>query len=577
MHRLRSALVNHRHFLIVVTILIVVMTWPTVLYVFRTDVFWLPIDSGDTFIKVWEAWYLERILENPANYSHTTMSFYPDGMSLSYHIFTVPHMILQRLLQMMMPVSNAYNAASLIIIASGSFAAYVFILHLTGSRWASLFGSIVFGFSGYIVGRSPQPDHTFLVFFPLALYCLHRALQERRWRFVFFCAALTSCVAFTGMYMFVCLLMTIGAFACYFALHRWRDRRFWQQVLLLCSLVGAVGLLRVAPMLATSEAFDAVLDKGGGIEQETDLLQYFINYVNPLWNRLITNRVTTSIVQLPTPGRWNGSYLGYVPLLLIGLGLMHNKFRRLMLPWLLLSAPFLALRLGSVLTINGWQTGILLPKHFLNEVFPALFQAFYSPDHFHIGTLTPLAVMSSYGVLALLEKMPARRPSLVVLVLVGLLAVEYYRSPEQPRLVSQEEIAFLDWLGAEENQDIRLINLPMNRGNSKQYLLYQTLSGYPQAEGLATRTPPEAYDYIRSNLLLRTWLNKDSVHCTGANRGAYLAAVDQLGLDGFTHIVLHYRLLSGESVAASFAATEPAYQDDFVSIYRLESLRAGCP
>ena len=155
-----------------------------------------------------------------------------------------------------------------------------------------------------------------------------------------------------------------------------------------------------------------------------------------------------------------------------------------------------------MLTINGWQTGLLLPKHYLNEIFPSLFRAFYSPDHFQIGVLLPLAIMSSYGVLKLLEKTPARRRSLVVMVLVGLLAVEYYRSQEQPRTVSRAEIAFLDWLGAEDNQDIRLINLPMNRGNSKQYLLYQTLSGYPQAEGLATRTPPEAYDYIRSNLLL---------------------------------------------------------------------------
>ena len=576
MHRLRSALVNHRHFLLVVTILTVVMTWPTVLYVFRTDVFWLPIDSGDTFIKIWEAWYLERILENPANYSYTTMSFYPEGMSLAYHIFTAPHMILQRLLQLMMPASNAYNAANLFIIASGTVAAYAYILYLTDNRWASIFGSIVFGFSGYIVGRSPQPDHTFLAFFPAALYCFHRGVNERRWVFVVVCAALTSCVAFTGMYMFVCLLITLGAGACYFALRRWQDRRFWQQMLLLAALVGAAGLLRIAPMLANSQAFDAVLDKGGGIEQETDLLQYFINYVNPLWNRLITNRVTTSIVQLPNPGRWNGSYLGYVPLALIGLGLLHNKYRRLMLPWLLLSVPFLALRLGSELTINGWQTGILLPKHYLNEIFPALFRAFYSPDHFQIGALLPLAVMSSYGVLTLLEKVSDRRMPLVAFALIGLLAVEYYRSPEQPRIVSKEEIAFLDWLGAEENQDIRLINLPMNRGNSKQYLLYQTLSGYPQAEGLATRTPPEAYDYIRSNLLLETWRSKDSIVCADANRNAYLAALEQLDEDGFTHIVLHYRLLREDTIAASFAAIEPAYRDDLVSIFRPSDMAASC-
>ncbi len=39
MLKLRGALLEHRHFIVVVTLLTLVMTYPTIEYVFRTDVF----------------------------------------------------------------------------------------------------------------------------------------------------------------------------------------------------------------------------------------------------------------------------------------------------------------------------------------------------------------------------------------------------------------------------------------------------------------------------------------------------------------------------------------------------------
>ena len=566
---------NHLHFIVVVPILIVMMTWPTIRYVFDTSVFWLPIDSGDTFIKIWEAWYAPRILADPAKYLSTDLSFYPEGLSLAYHIFTIPQIILQRVLQLFLPVSNAYNAAYLLIIASSAAAAYVYLLYLMKDHWVSLFGAVVFGFSGYTVGRS-QPDLIFLTFFPLTLYFFHRAILEKRWRHLFIAVALVTCTAYNGIYLLVCLLMTLAAYICYFARERWQDRGFWLRLLVFCSLVSTVVLVRVAPLQANAQAFEDVLGKGGGLEQETDLLQYFVNYANPFWNRAITNRVTTRFLSLTVPGRWNRTYLGYVPLLLIGLGLWHGHYRRRMLPWLMLIAPFLLLRLGSVLTINGLQTGILLPKHYLNEIFPELFRAFYSPDHFQIGVLLPLAVLSCYGLLTALKTIPARRASAFALLCIVLLAAEYYRSPERPRIVTDEEIAFLDWLEADASE-IRLINLPMNRGNSKQYLFYQTLSGYPQVEGLATRTPPDAYSYIDANYLLSAWRSDSSIICRVGNRAQYLAALDQLLKDGFTHIVLHHSHLKQDTVEGSFADIVPDYEDKYVTIYRLGNLYDSCP
>ena len=48
MSLLRNTLRERLHFLVVVTLLTLLMTFPAIVYLFRTDVFWLPTkDSRD--------------------------------------------------------------------------------------------------------------------------------------------------------------------------------------------------------------------------------------------------------------------------------------------------------------------------------------------------------------------------------------------------------------------------------------------------------------------------------------------------------------------------------------------------
>ena len=78
MRGLRAALTQHRHFLIVVTLLTLVMTFPTVVYLFRTDQFWHPGgDSKDIFIKFWDIWYGSRILTGKADRFYTDLIVLP--------------------------------------------------------------------------------------------------------------------------------------------------------------------------------------------------------------------------------------------------------------------------------------------------------------------------------------------------------------------------------------------------------------------------------------------------------------------------------------------------------------------
>ena len=577
MHSFWRAIHNHLHFIVITCVLIVVMTFPTIVYVFNTEVFWLPIDSGDIWIEFWSAWYGKLILAGEADPLFTQLSFYPQGLSLAYHKFSLSHMLVFGALQAILPASNAYNLTYLLIIFTTSSAAYLYLLYILKDKWIALFGAVLIGLSGYVFGRPMHPGESFLATVPLSLYYLHRGFAETRWRFIAISGILVGGTAFIGWYIFVCLLMTVAGYIIYFAVSRGKDRLFWLMAATLIIIVGFIGFVRAYPLISDTDDLDGILDKTGGQETENDLLQFFINYENPLFNRLITNRFTSSFVLLPDPGRWNTSYLGYIPLLLIALGLIRKKYRRRMMPWLLLLLPFLLLRLGSFLTINGHVfNSIVLPKFTLNRLVPVVFDAFYATDHFQIGVLLPLAVLSCYGLLTFLDRFPTRRQSGIVLLLIALLAVEYYRSPPGGHIVLEEELAYLDWLAEESDVPVRLINLPMNRGNSKQYLFYQTLSGYPQVEGLATRTPPSAYDYIKANALLFSWHRRESIICTAENREKYQTAFAQLLEDGFSHVVLHYSLLQPGTIEGSFAGLEKAYDDEIVAIYRLEAFQPAC-
>ena len=573
---------NHLHFVVTVGILIMVMTWPTIVHVFDTTVFWLPSDNNDIWIEFWNAWYSKLILAGEADFYFTDLSFYPDGLPLNYHVLSIPPILAFGGLQTIMPASNAYNLTYLLIIFSTALSAYVYLLYLLKDKWISLFGAVIFGLSGYIFGRPPHPALSFIATLPLTLYFFHRAILEKRGLFIGISGALIGLTAFVGPYIYVITLLTLGLYILYFACSRWRNPNFWLRITLLFVIVGSISLFRVYPMIADSRALEDVLNKSHGREYENDLLQYFINYEHPIVNHLITNQTATGAVQLADPSwRWNTSYLGYVPLFLIGFGIFSVIHRRKMLPWLLLILPFLTLRLGSALKINTQEyPDILLPKHYLDEIIPAVFEGFYTLGQFQPGVLLPLAMLSCYGLIAFLQSVSAQRRPRIILICIALVAFEYYRIPKE-RIVPAEEIAFLDWLRLEEDQDsIRLINLPMGRLNSKQYLFYQTLSGYPQVEGLAIRTPSDAYTYIKENHLLNAWHTKSSLQCI-SHQAKYLSALNDLINDGFSHVILHHsskvRRVHGQfPIRESFIDAPPSYEDEFATIYRLEDLRGSC-
>ncbi|MDE2775954.1 MAG: hypothetical protein OXI77_08455 [Chloroflexota bacterium] len=573
MNTLSTSARSHLPFLIIMPLLIIAMTWPTLALVVDANTIAFPTRSADVFQKLWDVWHGRQFLAGHTGFYHSDALFYPGGLSLAFENFSLPHMLSVLLLGAALPAANAYNLTYLLIVLAVALSGYFYLNYLFGDPWLAAVGATVFGFSQHIIAHAAHPDVNLIVSLPLTAYCFQRGIREWRIKYLVCCGLIAGLTAFFSLYIFVCLLITLALFILRYAVSRWADPRFWRWVLLLCLVIALASAGRILPLLADAEELAAALDKNTAYETGTDLLSYFVNYRHPL-----TTPLLKSVFGPGSPFyQPHTSYLGYLPLALIIIGFVKPAGRRAMRTWLALALPFLILRLGSVLQIGGQQfSHIVLPKALLNEVAPALFSPFHATDHFQMGILLPWAVMTCYGLKTIIAARPAKQRALIALALIAGIAFEYYESTAV-RKIPAEQLAFIEGLRADgADQEPRLINLPMGRQPSKLYGFYQTLTGFPQVEGLSGRTPPSAYAYIDGNFLLEAWRRGAGVHCAPPHQSIFIAALDQLANDGFTHIVWHHWRGEDAAIASSFVDAPAAYGDDYVSVYRLEDLRRSC-
>lgn len=571
--RLPLWLRRHRPFLVIVPLLIIVMTWPTIVYVFDGETFAVPTRNTDVWQKLWDVWHGEQFLAGQTSFYHSDAMFYPGGLSLAYENFSLPHMFSVALLGAFLPTSSAFNLTYLLIVFAVALSGYVYLNYLFRDRWLATMGAVVFGLSQHVTAHAAHPDINLIVSFPLATYFFQRAMTEARRNDLLVCGIIVGFTAFLSLYIFVCLLITLALIIIYYAGERWYEMRFWRWMVILALVILLFSAGRILPMLTGTANLASAIGKNTTQETGTDLLSYFVNYWHPL-----TTPLLKTLFGAGSPFyEPHTSYLGYLPLALIIIGFTRSDCRRKMLAWLALALPFLLLRLGSVLQVDGQQFNhIVLPKAFLADLLPPLFSPFHATDHFQMGALLPWAVMSCYGLKSLLAALPSHQRNLITLAVIALIAFETYESTAV-RVLPREQVAFVDWLRGEgADREPRLINLPMGRQPSKLYGFYQSLTGFPQVEGLSGRTPPSAYAYIDRNFLLSAWRSGAPVHCFPPHQPNYIDALNQLRDDGFTHVLWHGGIGQDIEIASSFMDARPAYSDDYVSVFRLEDLRQAC-
>ena len=373
MIRLRELLRQHRHFVVVVTLLTLATTFPTIIYVFKTDVFWLPTTHWDVFIHFWDAWYGKQILTGQADRLFTNLMFYPEGASLNSHQYALPNIVAVIIFDIFLPLSNAFNLAWLLIIFSCALAAYAYLLWLFQDKWIALFGAAIFAFSPHVASEPHHPNITYLVPIPLVLYCFHRGVQEQRTLLILLAGLLAGLTSIGLMYTYVILLTMLGLYVCAFSIIKWRERRYWRDIALMILVIAVLSFWGVDPLIRDRAVTESLLGWYSGPQIKSDVISFFVNHGHPLLGDPLGD-----ILRTPANAKISfTSFLGYLPLLIVGYGLSRRFSRRRMLPWACLCGVFLLLRLGPVLNVNGVVfENILLPKYYLDQIPPGSLRHF---------------------------------------------------------------------------------------------------------------------------------------------------------------------------------------------------------
>ena len=576
---MRGAIRKHFHAIAIAAVLTAILSYPTIAYLFRFDVFWLPeAGNRDVLTNLWNSWYFGQILAGKADLFFSDLIFYPDGVSLVYSYVSIPYSLSMNFFQIFMPPSNAFCFTFLLILFTNALAAYVYLYWLFQDKWLAVFGAVVFGFCPQSLGYTAWPAINWIAPMPIAFYLFHRGVSEGRWKLVALAGVCAGFTCVVVLYLYVCVVIALGLLACALAWKRWRDRQFWRLLAILILAITLASGWRVLPMLQDREQIGRAAEIALDEPNLQDVMSFFINEQNPFLGFPLT-----SLLQIPENKAIGGkSFLGYLPLALVAIGLLSASSRRKMLPWLGLLAVFLALRLESTLVINGTVfEGVKLPKHYLNQLLPFVFSAFTRAKFFMAGAWLPWAVLACFGLLALRRRLPILTRPAAILAMIAFVCLEYYIPVDRPTLpwgpeVTPQRTAFLNWLG-DQPEEVGLVNLPLSSNHVKVYSYYQSLSGFPISEGAISRQPDGAWDYIRGNYLLNRWHSYRPMHCETADREAYLAALADIEAVGFSHIVYHRDLYNAAHIAESFQGVQASYSDAYVSIYTPADLRASCP
>ena len=564
---------NHWHALLIIPLVVIVMTWPAFAHIFDRHEFWLHSQNYfDALQKFWDAWHLERFLAGKTAYFYTDAMFHPRGLSLAFHAASTPHALLLLALQQLIPVDDAYSLLYLLMLCFNGFCAYVLIHHLLQDKWIALFGAVVVGVHVNFTYVVTAPDILMMGTVPLALYFLHRSVTESRRLYAFLAGLCAGITAFISLYILFFLLISLGIYTVYLSIQFWRDSGFWRRVLLALAVCLSISLVRIHPIISDASALNDELSVHLDTIHSGDILRFFVHSRNPL-----TGDFLHAALGATHDVNFKNAYLGYINLVFIAIAILRAPRRRQLTPWLVTLVSFAVLSLGDYLTFNGQaHTNIVLPERTLTRLFPFPFGAIGNPEYYLLGVVTPLAVLSCYGLRQMLRSTRPKVRAAFALLSVLILAIEYFQQPAG-YTIEREKIAYIDWLRSEVQSPVKIIDLPQSRLHSSYYLYTQSVSGYSTAFGFANRSQGSAPGFIFDNYLLGNWrLRLPAVCLPGQTSASYIDSLDQLLRDGFTHIVLHRWLLANGDLAPSFVNVPAAYDDEFVSVYRLEDMRRNC-
>jgi hypothetical protein len=574
------------------TVLALLMTWPLIT---KINVAYAG-NNEDLWTFQWDNWWTRYALQHGYDLLFTPVQFYPVGVSLAAHSLSFYNSLLWIPLAAVFGDIAAYNITVLLTFILSGYTMFKLAEYLLGSvnqgsvnqlirdqktavpipdyrsLIPAMLSGLIFAFAPYHFSQSL--GHVSLAsvqWFPLlALFSLKAARETRR-RNSLWLGLTTFLIAATRLQF----LVLGGAVFALFMLVDWLAlRQEWTRGAWLRLIAGvAIGLVLSLPIvlpaaqLITQAATPDELIADEQTWGQTDLAAYFVpmtyhplfgSIVQPLYENFVKNRA------------WM-PYLGIVPLLLAVWGAL--RARRRALPWVVIGSFSFIMALGPFLRVNGAElTDLPLPYALIGDRFPL--NILRSPDRYNLMLPLALAPLAAWGVQDVLDRVQARagrdaasRPRRAVyaagLFLGAIILFEYLGVP-YPTIEPLPTSPFQEQL-AQDGEDYAVLDIPLDRSDTKRYLYYQTEHGKPTVQGRVARVPAEAFQLFDRIPLLSGWQRS-----LLARRPPDLGSQLQLLADqNVRYIILHKDFAPPEAVSSlrNYFTLPPVYEDDQIAVY----------
>ena len=538
-------------------VIALVITWPLVL---RLNTH-LP-DGTDSLLHYWNSWWSWQALKAGKLPYDTPYLFYPNGLSLVYHNFAWIHSLMWMGIRPFTGGIAAYNLTFLINLALCGITSFWLACELVKNKWAAFVAGVVYMAWPYRLTQPSHPNMMSTWAIPIFLLFLARVVENKRWQDGVWAGVALALVGYMRWQLLIPAGLMGGVYLL-LTLQKWRALAHLR-VLVVTGVVTAVLLLPPILLLANEwqkNPAELVLE-GEELAMQTDLLAYG----TPPGSHFLLSNVTQPIYEQFYADRGSRSsfspYIGYVVLLLVGIGVWQNG--RLSLPWLGMALMLLLLALGPTLRINGQQfAAVPMPYNLVDAIIPI--RLLREPDRFNMFVALPVSVLAAFGVRRLLLRVATRR-SLQVGLLIGATAVIFIEYLTIPLPTQSAAVSSFYSDIATDATDFAILNIPVDPFASKPYMFAQTVHQHPILQGHASRYPQNAFAYLEGQPWLYEMSLFSDIPPKRKNIGRQLA---RLAADGIRYIVIHKELVAADQVGywKEYFVMTPYFEDEAIVVY----------
>ncbi|CAG0930996.1 hypothetical protein TFLX_01951 [Thermoflexales bacterium] len=558
-----SVLTRHREAIVMFVVygaLAVVMTWPLATQLGTH----LAGGRDDLMTHQWTFWWIKQALLHGQDPYYTRLIFYPQGISLLYHNIAWFNIGVWLPLQAVLGGTAAYNVIFIATFALNGFATYLLAREWTGRLPAAGIGGLVCGFWPYLQSQYDHPNMIVFFWIPLTLLFLKRALEKQRKRDALFAGVCLAMIGVTRWHLLIMGGVIIGLYVLYACTTQadCRTRRTLRQLTIVGVVAGLlflpVALPVVVGQLTRAHPEDIFID-----EQDigqTDVLAYVL----PTSNYPVSNEAFQHLSQNLLINQTYTPFLGYVTLALAIIGALI--YRRRAGFWVLTAIVCVLLALGPQLRVNG-QLYPDVPMPY--RLVEGLFRILRKPDRFNVILALPIAMLATFGVMALIQRRQTGRfAGVLALGLGALILIEYRVAPFPTTQVDTP--AWFSQL-AQEPGDFAILDLPMNLGSTnKWYMYYQIVHGKALVEGRVSRLPREAFAFMERSPLLQSLRRGNRMDPAVVGVSYQL---QRLADADVRYLVMHKKFARPEQLAdwRDWLTFSPLYEDDEIVVYRTDT------